>query len=68
MPSSRIARIAARAAGGGLHGDLPVEVVSVSERIELPEVAPVVTQHQRLAVQCPTCGVNRPGIFGGSNS
>ena len=42
--------------GGGLNGDLPVEVVSVSERIELPEVAPVVTQHQRLAVQCPTCG------------
>jgi transposase len=29
--------------------------VSVSERIELPEVAPVVTQHRRLVVQCPTC-------------
>lgn len=42
--------------GGGLHGDLPAEVVRLSERIELPEVAPVVTQHQRLAVQCPTCG------------
>lgn len=35
--------------GGALHGDLPAEFVSVSERIELPEVAPVVTQHRRLA-------------------
>ena len=42
--------------GGDLHGDLPAELVSVSERIELPEVAPVVTQHRRLAVCCPTCG------------
>lgn len=41
--------------GGALHGDLPAEIVSVSERIELPEVAPVVTQHRRLAVHCPTC-------------
>jgi transposase len=43
--------------GGALHGDLPVELVSVSERIELPKVTPVVTQHRRLAVHCPTCGV-----------
>ena len=42
--------------GGALDGDLPAEVVSVSEQIELPEVAPVVTQHRRLAVRCPTCG------------
>ena len=42
--------------GGALHGDLPAEVVSVSERIELPAVAPVVTRHRRLAVQCPSCG------------
>ena len=42
--------------GSALHGDLSAEVVSVSERIELPEVAPVVTQHRRLAVRCPTCG------------
>ena len=42
--------------GGALHGNLPAEVVSVSERIDLPEVAPVVTQHRRLAVQCPGCG------------
>ncbi|TXM88789.1 IS66 family transposase, partial [Methylobacterium sp. WL122] len=41
--------------GGALRGDLPAEIVSVSERIELPEVAPVVTQHRRLAVHCPTC-------------
>ncbi|AMB43324.1 transposase IS66 [Methylobacterium sp. AMS5] len=42
--------------GGALHGDLSAECVSVSERIKLPEVAPVVTQHRRLVVQCPTCG------------
>jgi transposase len=42
--------------GGDLHTALPTEVVGVSERIELPEVAPVVTQHRRLAVRCPTCG------------
>ncbi len=42
--------------GGDLHTALATEVVSVSERIELPEVAPVVTQHRRLAVHCPTCG------------
>ena len=41
--------------GGALHDDLPAEIVSVSERIELPEVAPVVTQHRRLVVHCPTC-------------
>src|ERR1700710_1729529 len=42
--------------GGDLHTALPTDVVGVSERIELPEVAPVVTQHRRLAVHCPTCG------------
>lgn len=42
--------------GGALQGDLPAEVVSVSDQIDLPAVAPVVTQHRRLAVQCPTCG------------
>ena len=42
--------------GGDLHAALPTEVVSVAERIELPEVAPLVTQHRRLAVCCPTCG------------
>jgi transposase len=42
--------------GGDLQGDLPAEVVTLSERIELPQVVPVVTQHRRLAVRCPTCG------------
>ncbi|KMO29373.1 MULTISPECIES: IS66 family transposase [Methylobacteriaceae] len=42
--------------GGALHRELSAEVVSLSERIELPEVAPVVTQHRRLAVHCPSCG------------
>jgi transposase len=41
--------------GGSLQGDLPVEVVSITERIELPEVVPVVTQHRRLALHCPWC-------------
>lgn len=42
--------------GGTLAADLPAEIVSVCEQIELPEVAPLVTQHQRLAVHCPSCG------------
>src|SRR5918911_455684 len=41
--------------GGALDPDLPAERVSLSERIELPAVAPIVTQHQRLAVRCPAC-------------
>ena len=56
MRSSSIVPSRCACCGGGLHGDLPAEIVSVSERIELPEVAPVVTQHRRLAVRCPTCG------------
>src|SRR5918998_2070645 len=36
--------------------DLPAEAVSVHEQIDLPEVKPLITQHQRLAVICPTCG------------
>ena len=42
--------------GGALCGDLPAEVVSVFEQIELPEVAPVVIQHRRLAMRCLSCG------------
>ena len=42
--------------GGLLPGDLCAKIASVSERIELPAVAPVVTQHRRLAVRCPRCG------------
>ncbi len=43
--------------GGALHEDVPAGIVDVSERINLPEVAPAVTQHRRLAVYCPTCGM-----------
>lgn len=39
-----------------LSRDLPSEVVSVHERIELPEVKPLVAQHRRMAVHCPGCG------------
>lgn len=42
--------------GSTLAADLPAEIVSVCEQIELPAVAPLVTQHQRLAVRCPSCG------------
>src|SRR5215213_2277556 len=42
--------------GAALAADLPAEAVSVHERIELPEVRPLVTHHPRLAVGCPTCG------------
>lgn len=42
--------------GGPLHAELPTEVVSLSERIDLPEVVPLVTRHRRLAVRCPSCG------------
>jgi transposase len=42
--------------GGVLHRELCAEFVSVSERIKLPAVTPIVTQHQRIAVQCPSCG------------
>jgi transposase len=36
--------------------DLAGEVVSAHDRIELPQVKPVIERHRRLAVQCPTCG------------
>jgi transposase len=42
--------------GGSLQSNLPVELVSIAERIELPAVVPVVTQHRRLALHCPCCG------------
>ena len=42
--------------GGNLNAALSAEVVSVSEQIELPAVAPIITQHRRLAVRCPSCG------------
>jgi transposase len=36
--------------------DLPSEVASVHDRIELPEVKPVIERQRRLAVCCPACG------------
>src|ERR671921_153265 len=39
-----------------LRADLPGETISLHEQIDLPEVAPRVTQHRRLAVNCPACG------------
>ncbi len=42
--------------GAALMRDLPAETVSIHEQIDLPEVKPLVTHHQRLVVICPTCG------------
>jgi transposase len=39
-----------------LGSDLPSEVASVHDRIDLPEIKPEIERHQRLAVQCPACG------------
>ncbi|ANY83486.1 transposase (plasmid) [Microvirga ossetica] len=39
-----------------LMADWPAETISLHEQIELPEVAPRVTQHRRLAVRCRACG------------
>jgi transposase len=36
--------------------DLPAETVSEHERIDLPEIRPVVERHRRLSVVCPSCG------------
>lgn len=41
--------------GEPLPADLPAELVSVHERIDLPLVRPVVEQHRRLCVTCPAC-------------
>ena len=37
--------------------DLPADEAGVHERIELPEVRPLVVRHRRMAVRCPGCGV-----------
>src|SRR5215218_1318435 len=36
--------------------DLPAEEAGAHERIELPEIRPVVVRHWRMAVRCPGCG------------
>ena len=41
--------------GLALSPDLPAETVSVHERIELPEVKPLIELHRRLGVVCPGC-------------
>jgi len=46
--------------GFALSPDLPAETVSLHERIELPEVKPVVEQNRRLAVTCPGCRARVP--------
>jgi transposase len=54
--------------GDALAADLPAEIVSGCEQVELPAVTPLVTQHQRLAVRCrrvaraspPRCRRRRP--------
>ena len=56
--------------GAALAADLPAEVVSVHERVELPEVKPLITLHRRLAVCCSACGtrvvVPRPATAQGT--
>ena len=42
--------------GLALSADLPAEVVSVHEEIDIPPVKPRVEQHRRLSVCCPSCG------------
>src|SRR3712207_6446749 len=39
-----------------LEAQLPAELVSLHERIDLPEVKPEIERHRRLAVRCPACG------------
>jgi transposase len=46
-----------------LGSDLPSEVVSVHDRIDLPQVKPVIERHQRLAVRCPACGARVVGTM-----
>ncbi|ACL58096.1 hypothetical protein Mnod_3166 [Methylobacterium nodulans ORS 2060] len=56
--------------GGALQSDLPAEFVCIAERIDLPEVVPVVTRHQQLAVRYPICGTRAlaplPGVARGT--
>src|SRR5215207_8837943 len=49
--------------GAALPADLPAETVSVHERVELPEVKPLVTHHRRLAVGCPACGTRAVATY-----
>jgi transposase len=42
--------------GLALSDELPAEVVSVHEEVDIPPVKPRVEQHRRLSVCCPGCG------------
>lgn len=35
--------------------ELPAEIVSEHETVELPEIKPFIERHRRLAVRCPSC-------------
>ena len=39
-----------------LAGDVPAEVVSEHDKVELPAIKPFVERHRRFAVRCPSCG------------
>ncbi|MCW6512641.1 IS66 family transposase [Lichenifustis flavocetrariae] len=39
-----------------LSSDLPAEVVSEHDKVELPVIKPFVERHRRLTVRCPSCG------------
>ena len=39
-----------------LASDLPGAPVSMHDRVEVPEMKPVIERHRRLAVRCPACG------------
>ena len=43
--------------GACLSSALIGEVVSEHDKIDLPEIAPVVERHRRMAVTCPSCGL-----------
>ena len=38
-----------------LSSELPAEVVSEHDKIDLPVIKPFVERHRRLAVRCPSC-------------
>lgn len=39
-----------------LSSDLPTEIVSEHDKIELPAIKPLIERHRRLAVRCSSCG------------
>src|SRR5918998_115438 len=41
-----------------LGSDLPTELISVHDRIDVPEVKPLIERHRRRPVRCPKCGTH----------